>query len=68
MINAITNEYGKRDILISHYQACKILGITPEEIRELVQKRILNYYEPDMRGRFKVSMREVNKLKSEQEK
>jgi len=64
----VFNNRGKRDILISHYQACEILGITVQEIRDLVQDGILSYYEPDMRGRFKVSMREINRLKNKHTK
>ena len=41
MINEVTNNCGKRDILLTHYQACEILGITVQEIRELVQKVFL---------------------------
>jgi hypothetical protein len=52
----------QRDIMLSQYHVSQILGISTEEVRELAKQGVFGFYELDMRGRYKISMREVNRL------
>lgn len=59
----MTNDCGKYDVLLTQYDASQILGISEKEVRELVENGTFTLCNVDMRGKYKVSMREVNRLK-----
>lgn len=59
----MTNDCGKYDVLLTQYDASQILGISEKEVREPVENGTFTLCNVDMRGKYKVSMREVNRLK-----